>query len=69
MGISLVLVAIFFFGGFREGTEGTSLAEPVITNTILRWSYVLFIIAAFFALVFPLYLLPGTLRVQKGLEL
>ena len=51
MGISLVLVAIFFFGGFVQGTEGTSSAEPVITEMILRWSYVLFGIAAVFALL------------------
>ena len=54
MAISLVLVGIFFFGGFVEGTAGTSRAEPRITEAILRWAYVLFLIAAFFALVFPL---------------
>ena len=45
MVISLVLVGIFFFGGFIEGTEGTSLAEPVITETILKWAYIIIIVA------------------------
>jgi hypothetical protein len=44
MAISLVLIGIFFFGGFVEGTEGTSLAEPLITETILRWAYILLVI-------------------------
>ena len=67
MAISLVLVAIFFFGGFVEGTEGTSLAEPVITETILRWAYVLLIIAAIMALVFPLIFIAGNLQSAKRL--
>jgi hypothetical protein len=67
MGISLVLVAIFFFGGFVEGTEGTSSAQPIITETILRWSYVLFIIAGILALVFPLIFMSGNLQSAKRL--
>ncbi len=67
MGISLVLVAIFFFGGFVEGTEGTSLAEPVITEVILRWAYVLLGIAAVFALVFPLIFIASNLKSAKNL--
>jgi formate-dependent nitrite reductase membrane component NrfD len=67
MAISLVLVAIFFFGGFVEGTEGTSLAEPVVTETILKWAYVLLIIAAIMALVFPLIFMAGNLQSAKKL--
>ncbi|KPL12034.1 MAG: hypothetical protein AMS23_08035 [Bacteroides sp. SM1_62] len=67
MGISLVLVAIFFFGGFIEGTEGTSSAEPVITETILKWAYVLLGIAALMALVFPLIFIAGNLKSAKRL--
>lgn len=44
MAISLVLVSMFFFGGFVEGTEGTSTAEPLVTVTILRWAYLLLFI-------------------------
>jgi len=67
MAISLVLVAIFFFGGFVEGTEGTSSAEPVITETILRWAYILLVIAAVFALVFPLIFIASNLKSAKRL--
>ena len=67
MGISLVLVVIFFFGGFVEGTEGTNVAEPIITEVILRWAYVLFFIAAFFALLFPLIFIAGNLKSAKNL--
>ena len=67
MAISLVLVGIFFFGGFVEGTEGTSSAEPVITETILRWAYVLFIIAGVLSLVFPLIFIAGNLQSAKRL--
>ena len=67
MGISLVLVAIFFFGGFVKGTEGTSIAEPVITEAILRWAYVLFGIAAVFSLIFPLIFIASNLKSAKNL--
>jgi predicted RND superfamily exporter protein len=67
MAVSLVLVAIFFFGGFVEGTQGTSSAEPVITETILKWAYVLLVIAAIFTLVFPLIFISSNLRSAKRL--
>jgi hypothetical protein len=67
MAISLVLVAIFFFGGFVEGTEGTSSAEPIITETILKWAYVLLIIAGVLSLVFPLVFIAGNLQSAKRL--
>jgi hypothetical protein len=54
MAISLVLVGIFFFGGFVEGTEGTSTAEPVVTEVILRWAYILLIITFAIAVIFQL---------------
>ncbi|MFC2080996.1 hypothetical protein ACFLR8_02175 [Bacteroidota bacterium] len=54
MGVSLVLVGIFFFGGFVTGTEGTAYAEPVITEVILRWAYILLIATLVIAVVFQL---------------
>jgi hypothetical protein len=54
MAVSLVLVGIFFFGGFVEGTEGTSTAEPLITETILKWAYVLLFITLLVAVIFQL---------------
>lgn len=67
MAISLVLVGIFFFGGFVSGTEGTSVAEPIITETILKWAYVLLAIAGVLALVFPLIFVAGNLQSLKRL--
>jgi len=57
MGVSLVLVGIFFFGGFVAGTEGTASAEPVVTEVILRWAYILLIITLVIAVAFQLYFL------------
>ena len=51
--VSAVLVGLFYFGGVVEGTEGTNLEEPTITNTILNWTYILFAIAAVAAILFP----------------
>jgi hypothetical protein len=65
MAISLVFVGIFFFGGFVQGTEGTSLAEPLITETILRWAYVLLIITLATAVVFQLIFMVANLRALK----
>lgn len=55
MAVSLVFIGIFFFGGYVEGTEGTSLAEPLVTDSILRWAYVLLIITLVIAVGFQLY--------------
>jgi len=65
MAISLVLVGIFFFGGFVEGTEGTSIAEPLITETILKWSYVLLIITAVILIGFQLVFMFTNLKALK----
>jgi hypothetical protein len=65
MGISLVLIGIFFFGGFVEGTEGTSIAEPLITETILKWAYVLLIITAIILIGFQLVFMLTNLKALK----
>ncbi len=67
MAISLVLVAIFFFGGFVEGTEGTSTAEPLITETILRWAYVLLIITGIIAVAFQLIFMVTNRKALKSM--
>lgn len=54
MAISVVLILLFFFGGYVEGTKGTNFAEPNHTNTALIWAFVLFLIALITALIFPL---------------
>jgi hypothetical protein len=52
--ISVVFIGWFFFGGFVAGTEGTNFAEPLVTDKILLWAFILLIIAAAAALIFPL---------------
>ena len=54
MGVSAILVGLFYFGPVVQETAGTSLEEPRITQTILYWSYGLAIAAAVFAIIFPL---------------
>lgn len=65
MAVSLVFIGIFFFGGFVEGTEGTSLAEPLITETILKWSYVLLIVTLGIVILFQLVFMVTNLKALK----
>lgn len=51
MGISVILIALLYLGGDVPGTEGVT-PEPKITDTIIKFSYFLFIIAAGLAIVF-----------------
>jgi hypothetical protein len=67
MALSLILVILFFFGGFVEGTEGTNYAEPNITETILRWTYILFGIALAITVAFPLIFVFSNLQSAKRL--
>ena len=57
MGISVVLTILFFAGGYVEGTKGTNLAEPVNTDILIIWNYILLTIGIILALVFPLIFL------------
>jgi len=54
LALSIILVGLFFFGNYVPGTEGTPMEEPLVTNMILRWAFILFFIAAVVALIFPL---------------
>jgi hypothetical protein len=54
LALSIVLVGIFYFGNYVQGTEGTPMEEPLITNKILFWAFILLILALVAALVFPL---------------
>ncbi len=54
MGISIVLVALFYFGKLVPGTEGTNMEEPIITGKILIWAVMLIILTAGLALIFPI---------------
>jgi hypothetical protein len=68
MAISVILILLFFFGGYVEGTKGTNFAEPVNTNYILIWAFMLFVIAGLAAIIFPLiYLILNPKRAIKSL--
>ena len=54
MGISLILVVIFYFGKVVPGTEGTSMKEPLITGKILSWAAMLVILTAGLTIIFPI---------------
>ncbi len=53
MGISIVLMLIFYFGTDVPGTADTPMREPVVTETILIWAYVLVGLALISAIIFP----------------
>ncbi len=55
LGISIVLILIFYIGGVVPGTEGTSMEEPVITELFLRWTYLLVIGTAVTVLGFSIF--------------
>ena len=68
MGVSIVLVALFYFGKVVPGTEGTNMEEPVITGKILVWAAILVIITAGLALIFPIINLVTNIKsAKKGL--
>ncbi len=54
MGISVALMLFFYFGAEVPGTAGTPMSEPIATETILIWAYVLVGLAAASAVIFPL---------------
>lgn len=54
MGVSVVLMLIFYFGSDVPGTANTPMREPVVTDTILTWAFILVGLAALSAIIFPL---------------
>jgi len=54
MGVSALLVILFYFGKIVPGTEGTNMEEPVITRTIITWAFILVGIAAILSITFPI---------------
>jgi hypothetical protein len=68
LAVSAVLIAIFYFGPDVEGTTGTNLEEPTITNFILRWAYGLLVVGAILAILFPLgYMIANPKNATKAL--
>ena len=54
MGFSAVLLLMFYFGAEVPGTENTPMSEPVVTETLIIWAYILVGLAAVSAILFPL---------------
>lgn len=54
MGVSIVLVVLFYFGKIVPGTEETNMEEPVITELFLKWTYIMAIGATVVALGFSI---------------
>ncbi len=52
MAVTIVFAVLFYFGNMVEGTEGTRLEEPVVTQTFLSWAYILLIVAAAITIIF-----------------
>ncbi|MCH7658149.1 MAG: hypothetical protein IIB05_07500 [Bacteroidetes bacterium] len=68
MGISIILVAVFYFGKLVPGTEGTNMEEPVITGKFLLWAAILVIVTAGLAIIFPIInLISNPRSAKKGL--
>ncbi len=55
LGVSIILVLLFYLGNVVPGTEGTSMVEPVITETLLRWAYIMAIGAAVITVGFSIF--------------
>jgi len=54
MAVTIVFGILFYFGNLAEGTEGTRLEEPAITQTFLTWAYILFFAAAAITIIFSI---------------
>ncbi|MFC2087809.1 hypothetical protein ACFLSA_06590 [Bacteroidota bacterium] len=63
MGISAVLILLFYAGGITPETQGSVYEEPVYTELILKWAYILFGIGAVGAIGFPIV---GMITQPKG---
>ena len=62
MGITIIFIGLLFFGGNVQGTEGTNLKEPLITDEVIIWAYVLVVLTGLVALIFPLIFAVGNPR-------
>ncbi len=54
LGISLILVGLFYFGSAVPGTEGTNMYEPKITETLLNWANIMVVSTIVITLVFSI---------------
>lgn len=54
MAVSIIFAVIFYLGSVVDGTEGTRLEEPVITQSFLTWAYILFFATLAITIVFSI---------------
>jgi uncharacterized membrane protein len=65
MGVSVLLIGLFYFGGVVEGTEDLTHPEPKITDAIIKFSYVLLALSAGLAIAFLVIQLVSNLSLLK----
>jgi hypothetical protein len=53
MAASAVIFLLYYVGPTVPGTEGTSLAEPVVTALSLKYAFVVLVLAILLAIIFP----------------
>jgi MFS-type transporter involved in bile tolerance (Atg22 family) len=53
-GVSVVFVLLFYFGPYVQGTENTPMEEPIVTESILFWTYALAGLAAGLTIIFQI---------------
>ncbi len=51
IGITVIIVALFFLGG---NVEGAAYTTPVNTDLLINWAMVLFVVSSVLAIVFPI---------------
>ena len=68
MGISVILTAIFYFGGVVPGTEGPT-PEPKITDVIIKYSYILLVLAVVGLVGFSIFNLIGNPKNVKNIAI
>jgi hypothetical protein len=68
MAVTIVFAIMFYFGSVKEGTAGTRLEEPVVTNSFLTYGYILFGIAVGLVLIFSIInVIINPKGIKKGL--
>ncbi|MBN1388277.1 MAG: hypothetical protein JW965_07510 [Bacteroidales bacterium] len=68
MAVTIVFAVLFYFGNLVEGTAGTRLEEPLITQTFLSYAYILFFIAAGITIIFSIInMIINPKGIKKGL--
>ncbi len=68
MAVTVVFAVLFYFGNVIEGTEGTRLEEPVVTQSFLTWAYILLFATIGITLIFTVInVIINPKGIKKGL--